>query len=197
MDKSRILFDSFTIIPSVRKVKDIECALQSVSNMVLLSEVHIGNLQSLVKRCHSSNKMVLVNIDLVGGLATDQIGIKLLKDLFKVDGVVTSNTMNINISKSIGLYTIQRFFLIDSRGFDSGLKALKTTRSDAIEVLPGPLSIKFYKEITAVRNVPLIAGGFIKDKPIISEIYKAGFKGVTTSQKELWDDYSFLKQNSL
>ncbi|MDF2883307.1 MAG: glycerol-3-phosphate responsive antiterminator GlpP [Clostridiaceae bacterium] len=193
MTKYVNLFDSFTIMPSIRRLKDIEFALNSISNAVLLSEVHIGNLRYLTKQCHEKNKIVFVNIDLVGGLSADQIGIKLLKDLFKVDGVVSSNSMSINLAKSIGLHTIQRFFLIDSRGFESGLKALKNTRIDAIEVLPGPLSFEFKDKIEAVREVPIIAGGFIKDKSVIAEAYKAGFIGVTTSEKNLWNDYSYLK----
>lgn len=186
------MIESFTIIPSIRNLKDFEDALNSVSKVVLLSEVHIGNLQLLSKRCHSRNKIVLVNIDLIGGLATDQIGIKLLKNFFKVDGIISSNSMNVNISKAIGLYAIQRFFLIDSRGVDSGLKALKNTKSDAIEVLPGPLATKFKDKINEVRDIPLLGGGFIDNKSIVSDIFKAGFIGVTTSKKELWNDYSYL-----
>lgn len=193
MTKYVNLFDSFTIMPSIRRLKDIDVALNSASNSVLLSEVHIGNLRYLAKQCHEKNKQVFVNIDLVGGLASDQMGIKLLKDLFKVDGIVSSNSMSINLGKSIGLCTIQRFFLIDSRGFESGLKALKNTRIDAIEVLPGPLSFEFKDQIEAVRKVPIIAGGFIKDKSVIAKAYKAGFIGVTTSEKDLWNDYSYLK----
>lgn len=193
MTKSSDLFNRFIIIPSIRRLKDVDYALNCASNIVLLSEVHIGNLQYLTKQCHERNKIVFVNIDLVGGLAADQMGIKLLKDLFKVDGVVSSNTMSINLSKSIGLHTIQRFFLIDSRGFDSGLKALKATRSDAIEVLPGLFSFDFKDDIKAVRDVPIITGGFIKEKSVIDKAYKAGFIGVSTSDKNLWKDYSYLK----
>lgn len=189
------MFEDFTIIPSVRDLKNFDSALKSVSKVILLSEVHVGNLKLLVKRCHDNNKTALVNIDLVGGLATDKIGIKLLKNLFKVDGIISSNSINVNIAKMLGLYAIQRFFLIDSRGLDSGLRALKNTRSDAIEVLPGLLSTRFKEEIIKVRNVPLLGGGFISDKSTVLEIYKAGFVGLTTSNKDLWNDYNYLKQN--
>lgn len=190
------LFRGFTIIPSVRRLRDFDYALKSYSNIVFLSEVHIGNLGPLVKRLQNSGKLAFVNADLIGGFDADPIGIKLLKDLFHVDGIISSNSRVINISKSIELYTIQRFFLIDSRGLDSGLKALKTSRSDAVEILPGALSIKFKDEVRKVKDVPLLGGGFIKDKATILNIYNSGFMGVTTSQKELWNDYSYLKQNN-
>lgn len=189
------MFKRFTIIPSVRDLRNFEIALKSVSNVIFLSEVHLGNLKSLIKKCHDNNKIALVNIDLVGGLATDQMGIKLLKNLFKVDGIISSNSTNVNMAKMIGLYAIQRFFLIDSRGLESGLKALKNSKCDAIEVLPGLISTNFKDKIAKVRNVPLLGGGFITERSNVIEVYKAGFVGVTTSEKKLWDDYSYLKQN--
>jgi glycerol uptake operon antiterminator len=45
-----------TIIPSVRKYKYFEKALASQSDYILLSEANIGNLQSLIGRCHQSGK---------------------------------------------------------------------------------------------------------------------------------------------
>jgi glycerol uptake operon antiterminator len=189
------MFKEFTIIPSVRNLKNFDSALASISKVILLSEVHVGSLRSLVKRCHDNDKIALVNMDLVGGLATDKIGIKLLKNLFRVNGIISSNSINVNMAKMTALYAIQRFFLIDSRGLDSGLRALENTRSDAIEVLPGPLATRFKEKITKVRNVPLLGGGFITDKCTVSEIYKSGFMGLTTSKKDLWNDYGYLKQN--
>lgn len=48
-----------TVIPSVRDLKQLRIALKSVSPIILLSETHIGNLQSLTRKCHESNKKSL------------------------------------------------------------------------------------------------------------------------------------------
>lgn len=45
-----------TIIPSIRKYKYFEKALSCQSEYVLLSEANIGNLQSLIGKCHQSGK---------------------------------------------------------------------------------------------------------------------------------------------
>lgn len=185
------IFNHFEIIPSVLKLKDFDGAVNSELHIILLTDVNIGNLRSLVNMCHQKNKIVFVNIDLVGGLSNDQMGIKLLKNLFKVDGITSSNSMNVNFSKSIGLYTIQRFFLIDSRSLRSGLNVLKTTKSDAIEILPGPLAIRFKNLIKGVKDVHLIGGGFLNNKESIAKIYKAGFSGITTSERSLWKNLNF------
>ncbi|WP_243125403.1 MULTISPECIES: glycerol-3-phosphate responsive antiterminator [Clostridium] len=180
------IFDKFKIIPSIRRLKELNVALNSKPDILLLSEVHIGNLPALTSMCHEKNKLVLVNIDMIGGISGDQMGIKLLKDLFKVDGVMSASTMKVNIAKSLGLYTIQRFFLIDSRSYETSLKSLKTSKVDAIEVLPAPMAPHFVKEIRNVKDIPLLAGGFIKDKDTLNSIREAGFDGVTTSERNLW-----------
>lgn len=181
------IFNTFTIIPSVRVLKDLDYALKSTLPIILLSEVHIGNLTSLVKLCQRQNKKVLVNVDLVGGFSPDRMGVKLLKDLFKVDGILTSNMITINMCKSVGLFTIQRFFLMDSKAVDSSLKSFKNSQADAVELLPSPLAPKFADEIAKNKNIPILAGGFVDNKNSIEKFKKLGFNGVTTSTKDLWN----------
>lgn len=181
-----MLGNNFIIIPSIRSMKDFEHALSAESKYVFLSEIHIGNLKVMVEKCHSSNKLVVVNIELIGGFSADQVGLKLLKSFYNVDAVLSSNAMKINIAKSLGLKTVQRFFLMDSRSFDSTLKSLQTTKNDAVEILPGPIAPQFIDAIKKVRNVPMIAGGFVSTKDMVKELYKAGFSGVTSSTRDLW-----------
>ncbi|WP_026894392.1 glycerol-3-phosphate responsive antiterminator [Clostridiisalibacter paucivorans] len=180
------LFEQFTIVPSIRMLKDLDYVLESSLPVVLLSEVHIGNLKSLVQRCHNKNKKVLVNVDLIGGFSPDKIGVKLLVDLFKVDGIFTSNIITINMCKSVGLFTIQRFFLMDSKAVDSSLKSLKKSQADAIELLPSPLVPEFFNKIVKKKDIPILAGGFVNDVNSVKEFKKLGLKGMTTSCKDIW-----------
>ncbi len=177
---------TFKIIPSVRKLKNLEKALQAKANIIFLSEAHIGNLRSLVTKCHQYGKIVFVNIDILGGLSQDQTGIKFLKDMFKVDGVMSASTVKVNIAKSLGFYTIQRFFLIDSRSYDMSLKALHNSKVDAIEILPALFAPHFFNELRKVKDVPLLAGGFINKQETAQKILAAGFSGITTSCEDLW-----------
>ncbi len=88
-----------TIIPSIRKYKYFEKALSCQSEYVLLSEANIGNLQSLIGKCHQSGKKVLVHLELLGGFKPDQAGINLLKNYYKVDGVISSNLSALRYAK--------------------------------------------------------------------------------------------------
>jgi glycerol uptake operon antiterminator len=181
------MLTQFTIIPSVRNLKYFEDSLKTSSKIIFLSEAHIGSLTSLAKKCHERRKIVFVNIDLIGGISKDQLGIKFLKDIFKVDGIISASSRHLNMAKNENLFTIQRFFLLDSRAFDSSMDALKTSKIDAVEILPGPMAARFSAEIKLKKDIPLLAGGFIRTVDSLKDIYQAGFMGVTTSERNLWD----------
>ncbi|MCG0276533.1 MAG: glycerol-3-phosphate responsive antiterminator [Thermosediminibacteraceae bacterium] len=174
------------IIPSVRKLKDLEYALQCKSPFILLSEIHIGNLKEFTSLCHTKDKLVLVNIDLVGGLSKDSTGIKFLKTLYKVDGIMSPNPIFINMAKDLEMICIHRFFMIDSKSFESGMKALENSNCDAVEILPSPMAADYFQVIKEQKNVPILAGGFIKSVQMIKELFELGIDGVTTSNKNFW-----------
>ncbi|MCL2892831.1 glycerol-3-phosphate responsive antiterminator [Brenneria tiliae] len=183
------MFLNNTIIPSVRKYKHFEQALSCPSEYVLLSEANIGNLQSLIGKCHQSGKKVLVHLELLGGFKPDQAGINLLKSYYKVDGVISSNLSALRYAKKEGLLTIFRVLLIDSRSLDQSIDIVKHNPPDAIEILPAEYACQCLELIS--RNlkgfdVIFIAGGFVKRKYLVEKIFHAGFKGITTSEPGLW-----------
>lgn len=181
------MFDQKMVIPSIRNLKDLEKALYSGSEYLLLSEVHIGNLQDLTKKCHQLNKKVLVHLDLIEGLAKDAKGVKWLKEMYKVDGVISPNIRILNSAKKMGLICIYRVFLLDSRSLDQALTSLKHLDLDGVEVLPGIFAINFIEEFLNVNTkIPLLAGGFLNTQQKIDCVFEAGFNAVTTSNKELW-----------
>lgn len=181
------MLNEFTVIPSVRNLRYFDDSLKTSSKIIFLSEAHIGSLASLVKKCHEKRKIVFVNVDLIGGISKDQLGIKFLKDIFKVDGIISASSRHLNMAKNEQLFTIQRFFLLDSRAFASSMDALKSSKIDAVEILPGPMAPSVVDAIKVRRNIPLLAGGFIRTVDSLKEIYQAGFMGVTTSERNLWD----------
>lgn len=181
------MFSHKTVIPSIRHLKDLEDALSSRSEYVLLSEVHIGNLKELTKRCHQVGKKVLVHLDLIEGLTKDAKGVKWLKEMFRVDGVISPNQRVLNAAMKLDLLAIHRVFLLDSRSLDQALKSLENTNFDGVEILPGPFAIHYINHIQSIiPNTYLLAGGFLDSKVKIEAVFRAGFSAVTTSQKEQW-----------
>eukprot|EP00130_Batrachochytrium_dendrobatidis_P008493 XP_006683368.1 hypothetical protein BATDEDRAFT_93132 [Batrachochytrium dendrobatidis JAM81] len=155
--------EPFHIIPSVRELKNLSYALSLDLKYIYLSDVHIA------------------------GLNTDSVGIKLLKQLFKVDIVIGRGFSKINMAKSAGLNTIQRIILEDTIALDTSLKLLNQSKSDMIELRPGLYGLKFLEEYKKERNTPYILSGFVDSKAILQEAKKLGFSAITTSSKDLWN----------
>lgn len=89
------------------------------------------------------------------------------------------------MAKEKGLIAIQRLFLLDSLNLDSGIKAVKTCRPDAIEILPGVMP-KITKLIAEETKRPVITGGLIMDKSDVIDALKAGAIGISTSKEDIW-----------
>ena len=179
-------FSKFQFIPSVRRLGDLETALCSDKEIILLTEADIVNLKPIVKKVHDAGKKAWINLELLGGFGRDTAGIKLLKNFYHVDGVMSTDSTKLGIAKKMGIFTVQRFLLVDSRAFDTAIKILKTTKVDAAEVLPGVVAQDVLMDLRNVSPIPILAGGFIRTIEEIEEIKRLGFNGLTISKKEFF-----------
>ena len=177
---------SFQVIPSIRRLGDLEWALKSKRQTILLTGADIANLPLLAEKVHRAGKKVLINMELLGGFGRDEVGIKLLKHYFKVDGVMSTDRMRLGMARNIGLYTIQRFLISDSKALDTTLRILKSTRAQAAEILPAKVAVDVLPELRKVTAIPLWAGGFIQTPEEIEAVERAGFNGATTSERHLF-----------
>ncbi len=176
-----------TVIPSVRHLKDLPAAIEAPSPFVLFTNVHIGNLQVLAAKVKESGKYVLVHSDMIGGFRADRDGVKLLKNMFRVDGILSQNSSVISTAMRAEIWAIQRIFLMDSRSLERGIQILDDTRPDGIEVLPGALAQRFTPKFLQWKGVcNLVAGGFIDDASTTAALFEAGFEAVTASEPTLW-----------
>ncbi|MDO4287907.1 MAG: glycerol-3-phosphate responsive antiterminator [Eubacterium sp.] len=179
-------FDKFQIIPSIRRLNDLEVALASKRQIVLLTEANIANLQSLVEMVHAKQKKAWVNLELLGGFGRDQVGMKLLKNYYHVDGVMSTDSAKLGMAKRCSLVTVQRFLIADSRGYDTSLRILESTRVDAAEILPAATAMDIFEDLRRVTDIPLLAGGFIQDAEAIAKLRELGYNGITISKKAFW-----------
>lgn len=178
---------SFQIIPSIREIKHLDYALSLNLKCVLLSEVHIGNLAKLTDVCHQAGKKVIVNYELIGGLGSDKVAFQMLKNMYRVDTVIGVNPIKMNMIRSENLNSIQRISLIDSMSIDSGLKMIFDAKTDAIELRPGIYAIEYLSKFKDKYPGKFFAGGFVNTPELLQRAYHAGFDGVMTSSRELWN----------
>ncbi len=74
---------------------------------------------------------------MIDGLKGDSAGIEYLKECVELDGIISTKTSNIKHATQVGLYAIQRIFIIDSLSLKTGIKNILEHRPTAVEVMPG------------------------------------------------------------
>lgn len=164
----------------------METALNSEVTTIFLLNSDIFNIKSLVSKIKLANKSALIHIDFVEGLGNDHKAVEYLAEAIQPDGVISTRGSLIRHARDIGMFAIQRFFLIDSLSYHTTIKQVQSVRPDMIEVLPGVMP-GVIERICREVTMPVIAGGLIDTKQDIIEILRAGAMGASTGKAALWN----------
>jgi glycerol uptake operon antiterminator len=127
---------------------------------------------------------ICVNLDLVGGVAADAAGVRFLAR--HLDGVISTHRHIIELARSAGVMTIQRLFAIDSVAVERGLRLVRKTGPDLVEILPALAYPEIASRYHESLSQPVLAGGLLKEIGCVREILAAGAVGVSTSHEPLW-----------
>lgn len=179
-------FENYPIIAAVRTKEDFELALDSEVKYVFLLSSNIKDIETFAEKAHEREKLLFIHMDFADGLSKDASGVAYLSTK-NVDGVISTRSNIISAAKECGFFTVQRFFMIDSRSVDTALDTLRQTKADMIEIMPA-LAYKSIKRIREKSNIPIIAGGLIEYKEEIFSALGAGASMVSTGKQELWDE---------
>ena len=179
-------FDAIENSPVIAAAKDeagLSRCLSCESQVIFLLFGDICSIGDLVLRVKDAGKTALVHIDLVQGLSAKEIAVDFIQKFTRADGIISTKPALIKRARQLGLYSVMRFFVIDSLAFSSIQKQL--AKPDLIEVLPA-LMPKVISRICTMVSVPVIAGGLISDKEDILSMLSAGAISVSTTSQELW-----------
>lgn len=174
------------IIPAVKDDKSLKECLKGDSRVVFILYGDICNIAEIVEKVKNSGKIALVHMDLIGGLSSKDISVEYIKKVTNADGIITTKPILAKKAKELGLYTVLRFFVIDSLALANLEKQTKEANPDCIEVLPGVMP-KVIKKIVKMSNKTLIAGGLISDKEDVCGALDAGATSVSTTNSSLWE----------
>jgi len=176
------LLEQNPVIPAVHTDKFLK-ALNSPCDVIFSLGESILTVGEHIKAAHAKGKKMLVHIDLAEGVGKDEAGVKYLASL-GCDGIISTRAQIIKYAKKEGLFTVQRFFTLDSQGLDSISDMLKNVSPSMIEIMPGTV----YKIIKRMSNcgIPLIAGGLLETKNEVTEALSNGAVSVSTGNPELW-----------
>ena len=173
------------VIAAVRDSEQLLLAAKSEADMIFMLTPNITKLKSHIEIAHSAGKKLFVHIDLAEGIGKDEYGIRFVSDL-GVDGIISTRTNMIKIAKKLGMYTVQRFFIVDSHSVDTTIESAKTSKADMIEIMPGTIS-KVIKTLKKELDMPIVAGGLIESWDEINEAIACGATAISIGKKEFWE----------
>ena len=177
--------ETLPVIGAARNEEGLRAVLESDAGVVFLLYGDICNIGRIVETAKAAHKLVLVHADLINGLASKEIAADFIRQFTGADGIITTKSPLIRRAKELGLYTVQRFFVIDSKACENIPRQLSACRPDMIEVLPGVMP-EVIRTLAHTCRVPIIAGGLIQKKEDVVSLLGAGAAAVSASSETIW-----------
>jgi glycerol uptake operon antiterminator len=175
------------IIAAIKDIDDLSDIPKDKIDIIFVLRGKLSNLNNIVKKAEELDKLVFLHIDMVKGIASDSEAIKYLAQEIGIDGIVTTKSRLIKDAKKENLITVQRLFLLDSESLKTGINIVKSTKPDFVEVLPGAVIPELIGELKQELDIPIIAGGLIKESSQVKELLKGDILAISTSRKGLWN----------
>lgn len=175
-------FQSHPVIAAVGEDK-WEAALKSPASVIFYMSANLLTIRQRVQEAHRANKYIMVHMDLAEGIGKDRTGIRFLAGC-GVDGILSTKGQLIRFAREQQLFTVQRFFAVDSNGAESIGELMRGANPHILEIMPGVVTkvIRRYSE----GGLPVIAGGLIQTVQEAKEALAAGAKAVSTGEPTLW-----------
>lgn len=170
------------IIAAVRG--KIDKAVKSDVNIIFFLSPNILNIKGIIDEAHNSGKKIFLHFDLAEGIGKDKAGLEFIKKL-GADGIISTRVNIIKAAREVGLATVQRFFIVDSHSIETTAEALKASKPDLVELMPGIIT-KVITEIKEKVDIPVIAGGLIETEREAAAAFEAGASAVSTGKPKLW-----------
>lgn len=173
------------IIAAVKDMDGLHKCFESESKIVFILFGDICNINEIIDTIKAQDRIAIVHMDLINGLSQREISVDYLKNNTKADGIISTKTALMKRAKELKLYTIFRFFVIDSMAFENIKKQVEAVEPDFVEILPGVMP-KVIRKIIGFIDVPLIAGGLIEDKEDVLAALSAGAVSISTTNQDVW-----------
>lgn len=182
-------YDAITSNPIVAAIKDddglINCLTLGDIGVVFILYGEISNIVDIVKKIKEAGRTAVVHMDLVAGLSSRVEAVDFIANYTEADGIISTHSDQLRRAKELGLSTIYRIFLIDSKVLDK-LNGRIKEYADIVEILPG-LMPKMITQLADKLNVPVIAGGLIQDKEDVLAALNAGAIAISSTNEEVWN----------
>lgn len=174
------------ILPAVRKPDHVDQAIAARGKIVYLLTGDPENCETMIQKIVAAGKLPILNLDLLNGFSRDKFAVNYLKRV-GARGIISTHLDPLRHALSIGLYAIQRTFLLDSGAMDTISNQLKNTPVHALEILPAQVAPKMLGRVRAINpDLPVVGGGLIQTMKEVEELLAAGLSAISTSKPEMW-----------
>ncbi len=178
--------ESDPVIAAVKNMGDLKycCVLEEIQVVFILFG-DICTIADIVKKVKDAGKIAMIHMDLIVGLSSKEVTVDFIKGNTMADGIITTKPALVKRAKELNLFTVLRYFLLDSMALENIRQQPCNVKPDFIEVLPGVMP-KLIKEVCHITRIPIIAGGLISDKESVVSALSAGAIAVSTSNRTVW-----------
>ncbi|MEG0961867.1 MAG: glycerol-3-phosphate responsive antiterminator [Lachnospiraceae bacterium] len=177
--------DASPIIASVKDFNGLEKCLTCDCKIVFILFGDICNIVTIVDKIKSAGKIAMVHLDLIAGLTSKEIAVDFIKKYTCADGIISTKPTLIKYASRLSLYTVLRFFVIDSLAYSNIAKQLQNIKPDVIEILPA-LMPRIVTRLCHTLPIPVIAGGLISDKEDVITMLSAGAVCISATNEDVW-----------
>ena len=182
----RVFCEATPVIPAIRKAELVGQATAAHGKIVYLLTGDPENCEAMIQRLLGADKLPIVNLDLLNGFSRDRFAVNYLKKV-GARGIISTHLDPLRHARSIGLYAIQRTFLLDSGAMDTITNQLKNTPVDALEVLPALVAPKLLERVRSISpELPVVGGGLIQTLKEVEDLLAQGLSAVSSSNPQMW-----------
>ena len=175
------------IIAAVKNMDDLKicCSLEDI-RVVFILFGDVCSIREIVQQIKDSGKVAMVHVDLISGLSSKEIVVDFIRKNTEADGIISTKAALIKRGKELKMFTVLRYFLLDSMAYENIRQQQHMIKPDFIEVLPGVMP-KIIAQISHSVKVPIIAGGLITDKEDVMGALSAGAMAVSSTNHKVWN----------
>lgn len=185
------LLEETPVIAAVKDEAGLDACLDSSARVAFVLYGTVLDIPGIVARLCAAGKAVFVHLDLIDGLAARDVAVDYIAQSTGAAGILTTRPALVRRARALGLLAIRRYFLLDSMALDTLQKqhadsAGQTGAADMVEVLPGAMP-RVLASLVARLDVPLIAGGLIRDKQDVVNALSAGAVAISSTNPAVWN----------
>lgn len=184
----KILFNALALNPIIAAVKDkndLDAALQSDVEVIFVLQSDIFNIKEISAKIKNAGKIGFIHFNFVKGLSDEDISLKYIRENTDFEGIISTKPNHIAAAKSLGFYTIQRIFLLDSMSLENIHSQIQMKHSDLIEILPN-VNKKIIHIVKQKIKRPLLVSGLILDKEDVMNALSTGAAAISSTNHSVW-----------